>query len=114
VCRSQASNETIERSSSGLTAHFRHGHRHKPSALKRSTAPGWAIVGLSSGSSKPQVKSRSEGKDPSDLVPGVGFELRHQGFWPVSLDIAQVPDQRKRESPRSASDALYPAVMRRL
>jgi hypothetical protein len=47
-------------------------------------------------------------------VPGVGFELQHQGFWPVSLDIAQVPDQGKRESPRSNSDALYPAVTRRL
>jgi len=47
-------------------------------------------------------------------VPGVGFELQHQGFWAMSLDIAQVPDQRKRESSRSDSDALYPAVMRRL
>jgi hypothetical protein len=47
-------------------------------------------------------------------VPGVGFELQHQRFWPVSLDIAQVPDQDKREFSRSDNDALYPAVTRRL
>ena len=60
----------------------------------------------------PQMGLR-DSADPHGRVV-VGFELQYQGFWPVSLDIAQVPDQRKRESPRSDSDALYPAVMRRL
>ena len=44
----------------------------------------------------------------------VWFELQHQGFWPVSLEKAQVPDQRKHESSRSDSDALNPAFTRRL
>jgi len=57
---------------------------------------------------------RSGSWELSTSCPGVGFELQHQRFRPVSLDNAQVPDQHKRESSRSDSDALYPAVTRRL